>query len=290
MGGRARTRRRDLIQPSSVIELIGYGLMAAVAALVGVLGGLGGAVLLVPALVLVGMSPSEAAPLGLVTVAAGSIAAAPRQLADRSVNHRIGVATELASSAGAVFGAIVSGFIGDRVLTLSLAAVAVMAALAGGRRSGLRNQPDPEADESDIGERVGSLAGAYPLGVEVVPYRAERLPLAMAFMSVSGLIAGVAGVSGGFIKTPATSEIMKVPTKVAASTTTFTVGLTAATALVVFAVQGRIDAKTAALVAAGSLVGGMVGARVQAGLHPARVRRVLSVLLLIVAVVLVSQS
>jgi hypothetical protein len=97
-------------------------------------------------------------------------------------------------------------------------------------------------------------------------------------------------VSGGFIKTPATSDVMGVPIRVAASTTTFTVGITAATALVVFAVQGRIDAEPAALVVAGSLAGGMVGARVQARLSPSASRRVLSVLLLIVAGVLVAQA
>ncbi|HAP75747.1 MAG TPA: sulfite exporter TauE/SafE family protein, partial [Acidimicrobiaceae bacterium] len=45
--------------------------LAFVTSAVGALGGLGGAVLLVPALVLTGMSPRAAAPLGLVSVAAG---------------------------------------------------------------------------------------------------------------------------------------------------------------------------------------------------------------------------
>jgi uncharacterized membrane protein YfcA len=273
-----------------MIEVAGFGAMALVAAAIGVLGGLGGAVLLVPALVVVGVSPAEAAPLGLVTVAAGSIAAAPRQLADRSVNHRIGVSTELVSSTGAVIGAVGSGLIGDRALTYALAAVALGAALAGGRRSGLRNPPDPDCQPSDIGERIGSLSGAYPLGKEIVPYQARRLPLAMVLMGVSGLIAGVAGASGGFIKTPATTEIMTVPTKVAASTTTFTVGVTASTALVVFALQGRIEPRTASFVVAGSLLGGLLGARVQSSLHPARVRRALSVVLVTVAIVLVTQA
>lgn len=124
------------------MERVGYGLLALVAATVGVLGGLGGAVFLVPALVVTGMSPAEAAPLGLVSVAAGSISAASRQLADRSVNHRIGLATELASSTGAVVGATVSGLISDRTLSYGLVVVAVVAAFVGGRRKGLRNPPD----------------------------------------------------------------------------------------------------------------------------------------------------
>ena len=67
-------------------------------AAIGTLGGLGGAILLVPILVLSGMEAKFAAPLGLVSVAAGSLAAAPQQLRARVVNHRLGVATEIVAS------------------------------------------------------------------------------------------------------------------------------------------------------------------------------------------------
>ena len=272
------------------MDLLGPALLALAAALLGSLGGLGGAILLVPALVVTGMSAAEAAPLGLITVAAGSIAAGPRQLEERSVNHRLGIATELVSSTGAVAGAIVSGLFSDRFLTYVLAVVAAAAALAGARRTGLRNPPDPACDSSDIGERVGSLAGAYPLGTGVVPYRVQRLPQGLAFMGLAGLIAGTAGASGGVIKTPATTEIMSVPMKVAAATTTFTVGITASAALVVFAFQGRIDVEAAAVVIVGSLAGGQVGAGLQSRLSPPVVRRLLSTLLLVVAVALVVRA
>jgi hypothetical protein len=109
-------------------------------------------------------------------------------------------------------------------------------------------------------------------------------------MASAGVVAGVAGASGGFIKTPATSEVMHVPVKVAASTTTFTVGITSAAALIVFAVQGRIDVTDSAAVLAGALVGGQLGARFQARLAPQVVRRTLSALLVVVAVVLVARS
>lgn len=86
----------------------------------------------------------------------------------------------------------------------------------------------------------------------------------MGFMVLAGLIAGTAGTSGGFVKTPATSELMHVPTKVAAATTTFTIGVTAASALAVFAVQGRIDTRASSAVIVGSLAGAVAGARLQA--------------------------
>ena len=44
--------------------------------------------------------------------------------------------------------------------------------------------------------------------------------IGLGFMGLAGFIAGTAGASGGLIKTPATTELMHVPMKVAAATTT----------------------------------------------------------------------
>jgi uncharacterized membrane protein YfcA len=164
---------------------------------------------------------------------------------------------------------------------------AIAAAVVGGRRRGVRNPVDPSLGPEDVGERRGSLAGAYPLEGGVVPYRANRVPLGLVGMGVAGLIAGLSGVSGGFVKTPVTTEVMHVPVKVAAATTTFTVGITSAVALLVFASQGRIVASDAALVAASAIVGGTAGARLQAVLSPPTVRRLLSALLVVVGIILI---
>lgn len=266
------------------ILLIGASLATSA---VGALAGSGGAVLLVPALVVSGMPVSQAAPLGLVSVAALSVAAGPRQLRDRLVNHRIGVTTEVAATTGAVIGAMTSNLLPDRALVLFLATVALAAAFAGGRRTGLRNPPDPSRGPEDIGERVGAFRGAYPVAGAVAPYRLKRLRVGVGLMAVAGFVAGTAGTSGGFIKTPATSEIMHVPTKVAAATTTFTIGVTAAAALCVFALQGRIEPRSSAAVILGSLLGGWTGAHTQSRLSPTWVRRGLSALLVVVAIVLV---
>lgn len=269
------------------VDVVGYMALAALAAGLGAMGGLGGAILLVPALVLTGMSTAAAAPLGLVSVAAGSIAAGARQLAERSTNHRLGVATELAGSSGAVVGAMLAGVVSDRTLTYVLAAVAAAAALATLRAS---VQAGPEPEEIAVGERIGILGGAHPAGDGAVVYAPRRVGAGMTLMAIAGVIAGTAGASGGFIKTPATSEVMGVPARVAASTTTFTVGITSSAALVVFAIDGRIDPRTSVAIVIGSLIGGMLGARVQSRLPDGLLRRVLGVLLVIVAVVLVVRA
>ena len=109
-------------------------------------------------------------------------------------------------------------------------------------------------------------------------------------MAAAGLIAGLSGTSGGFIKTPTTTEVMHVPVKVAAATTTFTLGITSATGLLIYWLQGRIDLRAGSAVVGGALLGGLLGARVQALLPATVARRITGVLLVVVALVVLGRS
>jgi uncharacterized membrane protein YfcA len=236
------------------------------------------------------MPVSQAAPLGLVSVVTASSAAARRQMNEHTTNHRLGVVTETTSTAGAVAGAFAAGLISETMLTYVLAAVALLAALAGGKRKGLRWKPDPNVSREDVGEWVGTLNGAYALNSDVVPYFPKRIGAGLVAMGVSGIVTGISGIGGGFIKTPAKSELMHVPVKVSSSTTTFSIGITAAAALLVKAVQGEVNIELAAMVVLGSLIGGVLGSRIHSKLSPPAVRKFLSVLLLVVAVILVARA
>ena len=260
--------------------------LALATSMLGAIGGLGGAILLVPLLTLGGMSVASAAPLGLVSVIAGSVAAGRRQVGDGTVNHRFAVVTELGATTGAVVGVVLSGALSERALMWSLAAFALIAAVLGARRKGMRWQPDPSLDASHVGERKGSLAGAYLLNGAVVPYQPSHMGVGVALMALAGVVTGLAGVGGGFLKTPLSSEVMRLPAKVAAGTSTFTIGLTASVALILMAIDDRIVASDAALVVLGALVGGSVGSRLQQRLSPPVVRRTTSVALVLIALVL----
>lgn len=267
-------------------EPILIGLLALITASLGVIGGLGGAILLVPALVLAGTQPIDAAPLGMLMVAAGSLGASAAQLREGMLNHRIGVVGEVGASLGVAVGVLAAGLLSARFLTSLLAVVALIAAGAGGFRRGVRNLPDPGASRADLGENEREMAGAYPLGDGVVPYRARRVPVGITALGVVGVVAGMTGTSGGYLKTPIMSEVMHIPVKVAAATTTFMVGLTAASGLVAFAVQGRLDVVSGSAVVLGGLVGGRLGGIAQLRVSPVATRRVVSVFLAIVAVLL----
>lgn len=265
-------------------------LLAAMSALLGTLGGLGGALFLVPLLVLLGVDPLVAVPLGATSVVAGSLAAGPAQLRAGLVHHRIGVTIEVVAATGAIAGAVFGDRVDGAVITWVLAIVALGAALAAARGSAPYNLPEPMFTHDLPGEWPGTLAGGYRLGSDVVPYAVRRLPLGLAAMAVSGVVSGLAGVGGGFMKVPVMREVMRVPVKVAAATSTFTVGVTATVSLIVYLRQGRVDIVAAAAVVAGAVVGGLLGATVAGRLNPLTTRRVIAVLLIGVALLLVLRS
>lgn len=271
----------------SVAEMVWYVSISCLTSVVGAVGGLGGAVLLVPVLTATGTSAATAAPLGMLSVCAGSVAAGSSHLRARSVNHRVGIVTECFASSGVVAGALLSGLAGERPLMAVLALAALLAALTGVTRP--RQATEPFADAAEVGERVGSLSGVYPVIGGTASYKPRRLPTGLTLMVLSGGIAGMTGASGGFLKTPTLSDVMSLPTKVAAATVTFTSGITASAALAVFALQGRVEPLPGAATIVGALVGGGVGARAQGRLSSLAIRRGVSVVLVVVAGTLVSR-
>lgn len=266
------------------------GLLGTVCALVGAIGGIGGATLLVPVLLLSNVEPRLAAPLGMLSVAAGSLAAASRQLDDGVVHHRLGLSVELFASIGTVCGALLSASVSEQWLARILGTAALLGAVAAIFRKGIRNQPVGLFDDEPSGEWPGTLGGTYTLNEAVVPYQAKHVGYGFGISVFTGIVSGLAGVGGGFLKTPTMSEVMKVPVKVAAATSTFVSGITASTALLIYGIQGRIEVRPAAAVVAGALIGGFIGARLQSLLQASTVRKVTGSLLVVVAVVVIGGS
>lgn len=275
---------------AGVVSLLIVGSLAFATSALGAVGGLGGAVLLVPVLVLLGWSPLEAAPIGIAMSAAGALAAVPRQTLSGLTNHRLGVALEIPASMAAAAGAVLSIHAPERGLQYTLGAAAVAAALVGGFRRGQRNLPVEGADLPTLRERPGKLASAYPdQQGQVIPYEVARLPAGVGLIGGAGLLAGLTGVSGGFIKTPVMSEVMRIPVKVAGATSMLMVGVTSAVTIAVYTDQGRITAAIAPAVI-GGLLGGRLGGAVQPRLPAPLARRILSATLLVIGVVLVVRA
>jgi uncharacterized protein len=95
---------------------------------------------------------------------------------------------------------------------------------------------------------------------------------------------GLLGVGAGFIKVPAMNIVMGVPIKVAAATSSFMIGITAVSSLLVYLGRGEIHAGVTAPLVLGTVLGAMAGTRIQRRIPSRHVRTALAVVLVLAAI------
>jgi uncharacterized protein len=91
----------------------------------------------------------------------------------------------------------------------------------------------------------------------------------LAVSAAAGALSGLLGVGGGVFKMPAMTLAMGLPFKVAAATSNFMIGVTAAAGAYVYWARGEVNAEVAAPVVVGVFVGARLGSSLLARL-PAR--------------------
>jgi uncharacterized membrane protein YfcA len=243
---------------SPLLFVIVVGAISLVAGFLGALLGLGGGIIIVPALtLLLGVDIRLAVGASIVSVIATSSGAAAAYVRDRLANIRVAMFLELGTAAGAITGAYLAGIIHPRLLFILFGLVlgySVFAMLRG-RRSGEK--------EIEVGPwaRVLDLKSSYfdvAAGAEIV-YQPKRARIGLALMYVAGVISGLLGIGSGALKVPAMDLAMELPIKVSTATSNFMIGVTAAASAGVYFSRGQIDPFIAGPVAIGVMGGAFIG-------------------------------
>src|SRR6478735_6125254 len=100
--------------------------LGALGGLVGALLGLGGGVFLVPALTLVyGLPFRQAAGIGLMTVIATSSVVSAQRAGDGTINLRLGIVLEIATTLGGLAGGLTAMWLSQRTLRVLFGVVAL---------------------------------------------------------------------------------------------------------------------------------------------------------------------
>jgi uncharacterized membrane protein YfcA len=124
----------------------------------------------------------------------------------------------------------------------------------------------------------------------VIEYHAIRLPLGAAVSAVAGVLSGLLGVGGGFVKVPAMALGMNVPIKVAAATSNFMIGVTAIASLFIYLARGFVHPLIAAPVALGVTVGALLGTQLAARVSSRVLRRALSGIMILVGIEMILRA
>jgi uncharacterized membrane protein YfcA len=257
-------------------------LVSVAAGLIGALGGVGGGLIIVPALTLLfGIDIGLAAGASIVAVIATSSGAAAAYVREGLANIRVGMFLELATTAGAILGALAAGLFAENSLLILLGLVLLGSAVMQLVR--LDETPGSVVPPPPGRLRLSGIYHSIRLD-EDLPYGARRVPLGFLLMWIAGILSGLLGIGSGAVKVVAMDGAMRLPMKVSSATSNFMIGVTAAASAGIYLSRGDIDARLAAPVALGVLVGALVGARLLGRLSNRTVRIVFVPVLLLIAV------
>jgi len=275
------------VSPTQDLTIFAISIAAGV---LGALAGIGGGMLVIPALTfLYGVDIRVAIGASIVSIIATSSGAAAAYVRDRLTNLRVGMFLELATTSGAVLGALLAAIVAPQLLFLLLGIVLLFS--AGMQVYRLREELPPETPPSAAAQALG-LVSSYPdarLGREV-PYAARRIGLGFVAMGFAGLISGLLGIGSGALKVLAMDGAMRLPMKVSTATSNFMIGVTAAASAGIYIGRGDVDVQIATPVALGVLAGAILGARLLVRLRNQQVRLIFVPVLIVIALQLIARG
>ncbi|HEV7522369.1 MAG TPA: sulfite exporter TauE/SafE family protein [Candidatus Angelobacter sp.] len=209
----------------------------------GALAGVGGGIIVTPLLAIYfGLPMHQAIGVTLLCVIATSTATSSMYVERHVTDVRLGMTLELATTVGALIAALVAHHINRR--TLAVLFVCFLLYSAG---SMVRKAWDSRNEQRE----------------ETIPeYTPQNYPVGLAASFIAGGFSGLLGIGGGPIKVPVMLLFMKVPLRVAAATSNFMIGVTAATSAYVYWGRGDVRVDIAAPLVAGVFAGSLLGARI----------------------------
>jgi uncharacterized membrane protein YfcA len=262
----------------NTIEFAGLALLGSVAAgLLGSLTGLGGGVVIVPMLTLAfGVDIHYAIGASLVSVIATSSGAAATYVKEGFSNIRIGMFLEMATTMGALFGALVATVVPGAAVGVIFGLVLIHSAYLSTRPDRTVGNGTPDALATKL-----RMNGTYPGLDGPVPYHVNAVPTGFSLMFVAGTLSGLLGIGSGAVKVLAMDRAMHIPFKVSTTTSNFMIGVTAAASAGVYLNRGYIDPVVSMPVMLGVLLGSVVGSRILMVVRTKMLRLVFSILILV---------
>lgn len=270
-----------------LLEFILLFLVAIFAGFFGALVGIGGGVIIVPALTLLFHLPIHMAiAASIVSVIATSIAGARSYVDQQITNVRLGMFLEISTTIGALVGALVGVLLHGYVLSLIFGTLILYMAIMAYRSRNLEQKMiDSGAYEAGNMEGLSKtllLEGTYhdeALEREV-KYHATKPIAGSLVSSLAGVGSGLLGIGGGVIKVAAMNTMMSIPMKASVATSKFMIGVTAATSAVVYFIAGGINVYIVAPVALGTMMGATAGSLVMNKLHSKVIKYIFFVLMI----------
>ncbi|MGX7111843.1 sulfite exporter TauE/SafE family protein [Gemella cuniculi] len=269
-------------------EIIQFIIIAVFAGFLGSLVGLGGGIIITPALtILFGIDIKYAIGASIVAVIATSSGSAIAFVKDHVSNMRVGMLLEIFTTAGGVVGALMAGVFSSKLLYVFFSLILLNSFYGMLKKTGLITKKRVvEIVENDKYADMYRLNSTYydKATGENISYNVTNVPQGSLVMFGAGFASGLLGIGSGAFKVIALDNYMKLPIKVSTATSNFMMGVTATASALIYFFNGTINPTIAAPIAIGTLIGSRTGAKVMQHLDAKYIRYIFLPILLFTVV------
>ncbi|MBI2212410.1 MAG: sulfite exporter TauE/SafE family protein [Acidobacteria bacterium] len=275
----------------TLLQILAISGIGALAGLIGAMFGVGGGILIVPALAVgFGVPMHTAIVTSLLCVIATSSSAASKNIRTGAANVRLAILLEPCTVIGAIAGGFVAGYLPGSTL-MKIFGITIIAM----SYPMLRGVPDEGASDGENGDAAQGrfrLPGAYfdAAAKSEVTYETRQLPALVGVSTFAGVLSGLLGVGGGILKVPTMAILGRVPMKAAAATSNLMIGITAVASALIYYGRGDVAPALAAACVTGVFVGSRTGVHVAGRIHGHALRRGFAAFMILMGVQLLLKA
>ena len=268
-----------------MVEILQFIVIAVLAGFLGSLVGIGGGMIITPALtILFGIDIKYAIGASIVAVIATSSGSAIAFVRDHVSNMRVGMLLEIFTTAGGIVGALMAGVFSSKVLYIFFSLILLNSFYGMLKKTGLitKKKIREEVVKNDKYADKYQLNSSYydkAIG-KMVEYNVDNVPQGSLVMFGAGFASGLLGIGSGAFKVIALDNYMKLPIKASTATSNFMMGVTATASALIYFFNGTINPMIAAPIAVGTLIGSRIGAKVMQHLEAKYIRYIFLPILL----------
>lgn len=263
----------------TALLMLGVGIFAGI---MGSILGIGGGMIVTPIVTLaMGLDIKYAIGASIIAVIATSSGSTIAFLKDDVLNLRVAMFLEIATTIGAIIGALLTGAFDPMILYILFGSLLVFSSWNMYRkmRSGQEVLQQVKADK--WAEKLNLNSSYYDKNTkQQVDYQVENVPGGFLIMLGAGLASGMLGIGSGAFKVMAMDGAMKMPLKPSSATSNLMMGVTAAASATVYFFNGSIRPDLAVPLALGILGGSTIGTRIMQVL-PSKIIRLIFIPILL---------
>ena len=248
----------DSLTTAIILIIVGLG-----AGTLGSMIGVGGGIIMVPALTFLGILPTQTASTSLIAVASTSVSSTIEYSRQKRIDYRLGIEMAIFAIPGAVFGAYLSEYLSGESFKLYFGVLLMLTGIYVLYKNSILK-------ESAAKKRSGLLRAAI-----------------FAATFGAGIVSSLFGVGGGTIFVPAMLLVLGLAMQRAAPTSQLTLMITSIAGVLTHGLLGHPDYIQGVALSAGAFAGAQIGARLSRTTKEILLQRLLGLALIAVAVELI---